>query len=48
MVIDFGRELLRVAGVNYLTGGKSQSAVTLSIAPSAARWKTFADDSLTQ
>ena len=46
LLIDFGRELMRVTGVNYLTGGKTQYAVTLSIASSSARWKTLADDSL--
>ena len=46
LLIDFGRKLMRVMGVDYLAGGKSQYAVTLSIAPSAARWKTLSDEAL--
>ncbi|MCX5685079.1 MAG: hypothetical protein NT049_15550 [Planctomycetota bacterium] len=46
MLIDFGRELMRVTGVDYLTGGKTQYAVTLSIAPLAACGKTLSDEAL--
>lgn len=46
LLIDFDRELMRVTGMDYLTGGKKQYTVTLSIAPSTTRWRTLADDSL--